>query len=97
MGKVSEFISSAFEDLCMAESIGHETPEDEALAKPFLRNAFGALLNFAVGEKCKIDPKAEELIQQWDFDRYKNAIDILLEQTHAKEMYVEYWKDYFSL
>lgn len=100
MGKVKEYLCSAFEDICKAEK-EHNTTHNIQIVRDCLKRAYPKLGNYG-----EVDPWLMSsnmlLWDAWSIERYvfehaMNCINFILEECQLTEAFQEYRKDYFNL
>lgn len=105
MGKVSEWICKAFEDMCIAEKLHKQprikTAEDLKTIKEHLKRAYIQLWNFYGDENraalaCTIDVIDISSVEKYAFSYGFDSFCGLCLMHDILDVFEDYRKDYFS-
>lgn len=106
MGKVSEFICEAFEDMCIAEKLHKQpdfkTAEDLKTIKEHIKKAYIRLWNFYGDENraalaCTCDVIDTFSVEKWAFSYGFDSFCGLCMMHNILDVFEDYRKDYFSI
>ena len=100
MGKVSEFICEAFEDICIAEKAHRETG-DINVVRDHLKKAYSALANYdgTIDRWCmksNIDLWDAWSVERWIYEHAMNCCTFVIENLKMMDIFTDYRNEYFS-